>query len=114
MTRFHDGPASDYTLDLDGAPLLLRVVIDPDKGSLAALDQEADEPEKDELVFAYVRCREPFCGFIDWHDGDGRRGGVFVNAEYRLLHRQPDEHTLRHNDNWRTFSEDFAKFGELV
>lgn len=113
MIRFHDGPASDYTLDLGATPLLLRVVFD-DKGSLAALDQETDRPEENELIFAYVRCREPFCGFIDWHDGDGRRGSVFVNAEYRLLHRQPDDYTLRDNDNWRTFSEDFAKFAELV
>lgn len=112
MIRFHDGPASDYTLGLRAAPLLLRVVIDL-KGNVDALDQSEDRPSAAEQVFVYVRCGEPFCGFIDWSDGKGRRGEPFVNAEYRLLHFQPSDSVVRDQGYWRAFADGFNEEASL-
>ena len=103
MIRFLDGPAEGVCLSLRAAPKILRVVRNIEGDEWDALDQPEDEPSPGEEIYVYVRKALPFVGFIDWHDGRGRRGEPFVNAEYWFPSTQPLNDEARTNErfgNW--------------
>ena len=99
MIQFLDGPAAGVELSLRAAPRILRVVRS-ENGEWDALDQPQDAPEAGEEVFVYVRAGEPFVGFIDYHDGRGRKGEPFINAKYWFPPTQPTEDEVRTNERF--------------
>ena len=112
MIRFLDGPAAGVTLVLRRAPLLLRVVSrapargDRDLfGGLAwdALDQLGDEPRAGETIHVYLRVGDVTKGFLDWHDGRGRRGTAFCSTDYRHVAEQPGDSHTRTKAAWRAW-----------
>ena len=108
MIRFTDGPAEDYCLKLQSAPLLLRVVRSAD-GTLAALNLPQDLPEPDDEVFAYVRKGSAFVGHVDVSERGKRRSVPFLNATYQLLKYSPDESLMRQNDLWQSFCDGYLE-----
>lgn len=108
MITFRDGPAAELSIDAPDAPLLTRVTRD-EKGEFYLLDEPDDTVEEGETVFAYVRCGEPFAGFVDYSDGRGRKGEPFVLAEYRLLQHPPSDSILRAPGYWQAFVDGFTQ-----
>jgi hypothetical protein len=101
MICFRDGPAKGAVLQLQRAPIFLRVAIDA-VGGVDALDQLDDEPREGETLFAYrvdghatnyhVRCSRP------------RRSGWVIKADYLLVDPQPDAATMLDNEAWQRWA----------
>ena len=107
MIRFLDGPAAGVTLSLRRAPVLLRVVRATTGSAVTwdALDQEDDQPKRNEQIFLYRNTGEltGFC-LIDYQDGQGRRRGTHsAIAQYRFVPRQPIDRRMRTRDAWLAY-----------
>ena len=102
MIRFLDGPVAETSLELLSAPEFLRVVRDP-SGVVDALDQPDDEPTPDEEIYIYKRRGEPSHIFVDWHDGRGRKGGVWLSADYEFC--EASESDVRTQEAWNAWCE---------
>lgn len=104
MTTFEDGPAKGHRLQLQRAPLFLRVTVSP-AGSVDALDQIADTPLDDESVHAYERVGNAGSCHVDGRDKSGRRVGcTYTIAHYKLCAEQPKERELRNNAAWQAWA----------
>ena len=99
MFRFLDGPAAGAILNLQRAPLFLRVVI-ADDGTVDALDKVDDVPRPDETIHVYLLDKSSVSsGFVC---SRGKRRGCerFLSAEYSLFHDQPTDNDARNNAAW--------------
>lgn len=97
--RALDGPAQDAALSLRACPVFLRVTIGPG-GKVDALDRPGDEPEADEVVYAYRIVPGTWsCAFIC-----GRRprsaSGRYEFGDYRLIDPQPEPEILIDRQRW--------------
>ena len=100
MFHFMGGPADGKALDLERAPLWLRVVVGP-AGELDALDQLDDQPAAEETIHVY-RCTYSSRG-IACSPGRGCR--PFISARYVYHEVQPSEGTLRDRAAWKAWAE---------
>ena len=101
MIKFLDGPAKGVALQLQRAPIMLRVVQSPD-GKWDALDQLKDVAADGEKIFVYRMEGTAGGAFVDGRDPKtGRRfGGYCVVATYRYLAEQPRDEEVRENYAW--------------
>ena len=99
-TTFVNGPAGLQILMLARSPRFLRAVRSA-AGVWDALDQPADAPAQGEQIYVYRRLGNAFVGFVDWHDGRGRRGGRFSFARYTVVDPQPADQVLRVTAAWQ-------------
>ena len=95
---FSNGPAGGECLNLARAPIMLRVVIDPD-GKIDALDQPEDSVRPGEAVHVYMLARASNVAFVDGVRGGRRHGWREVMSHYvHFAEPVPAEIT---NDNAR-------------
>lgn len=102
-TKFLDGPAMGVVLELQRAPLFLRVVADTHE--FDALDLLTDKPELGEVIHAYRRVADDGWIHLDYTEKKtGRRKGKTIHsATYAVLDPQPPEDVLRDTAKWREF-----------
>jgi hypothetical protein len=111
MIHFQDGPAHGVMMELQRAPVLLRVVetpvLEPDGlPEFDALDQVDDTPKPEERIHVYVRIGGAGWAHVDFRDKNGRRDSKnVITARYRLYERQPDDADARDTERWRTWAE---------
>lgn len=100
-TKILDGPAAEHSFLLTRAPLFLRVV--NQSGKWDALDQLADTPAANELVYVYRRHGTPGHVHINSRDPKTgkRNGGMYTLAEYKYFETQPIDSTVRDNKLWQ-------------
>ena len=100
MITFQGGPASGLTLELQRAPMFLRVV--HNGKTFDALDQLDDKPEPGETIFTYKIIGQPGYAFIDGRDKKtGERfGRKTAIAKYEFYYTQPSDEIMLDNDKW--------------
>lgn len=99
MITFDDGPAAGVVLQLERAPLFIRVVIDRHTGEVDALDQLEDQPRLGEAIHAYRRV-----GQVDrYHVRAARKSesGYVLQAHYQQHEEQPADHIGRDRASWQ-------------
>src|SRR4051812_14532474 len=102
MITFLDGPAMGQTMNLNRAPVLLRVVKAPEKWD--ACDLEDDFPAPEEEVHVYILVGTAGAGFWDSRNPAGRRvGGVSLFGSYRYVPTQPPREVLYDNTLWQVW-----------
>ena len=102
MITFVDGPAAGTVLDLERAPVFLRVVIDRQTGAVDAVDQVGDRPRLGEDVHVYrrvgqaeryhLKCSKP------------AESGWRSKANYQLHDEQPADHVARDRESWEEWA----------
>ncbi len=102
MIHFIDGPARDAALSLRRTPLFLRVVIDQD-GTVDALDQLDDKPEKTEKIYVYRLVEGSVSHAIACRRGEGCT--PIPGAEYKIHTEQPQDEEIRSTEAWRKWTE---------
>jgi len=102
MVTFLDGPAKGSVLHLRRAPLLLRVVIDPE-GKVDALDQLDDTPTANEAIRVCRRVGEAGMAIICSRGKGCQKAAI---AEYRLYKEQPSDDVMRDTKAWRKWCEE--------
>ena len=109
MTHFLDGPAKGRVLELQRAPVMLRVVMEVVKGSphFDALDQLDDTPEPSEFIYLYKLASNDGVMHVDGRDPKtGKRYGRTVRMNsYRLYPDPPADEILRDTQRWREWCE---------
>jgi len=111
MIEFADGPAKGVVLQLQRAPLFLRVV-STDCGSFDALDLLSDTPAVNETIHVYRREGAAGAVHICFTGKRGRREGAWLaTGTYRLCSTQPDDATVRDTKLWRAWAT--ARYAEL-
>lgn len=109
LCRFVGGPAEGQALQLERAPILLRVTRDR-TGAWDALDQLTDTPRPDEQIFVYRTDGEP-SGWVHIAR-DRRAGGHFMGRlqAYRIFDAAPPQAAVRELASWQSWArEAFAK-----
>jgi len=106
MIELLDGPAAGKILDLQRAPLLLRVVIGP-RGAVDALDQLGDEPHAKETIHVYRRINQATRYHLKMRCRS--QSGWRASAQYELLDEQPDQETARETSLWRAWAVEAAR-----
>lgn len=122
MILFVDGPVMLRHLELQRAPLYLRVVCRPHMGGdemiVDALDQLEDQASPEEYIHVYLRIGPPGVIYVDGTDPKTRRryGRRLLSARYMHYDKQPEQSLLADNKLWREWvtSEDHAHALELV
>lgn len=104
MFRFLDGPAAGATLNLQRAPLFLRVVIDAN-GKIDALDQLTDEPTETEAIHVYRQVAGSVSSGIACSRDRGGGCRPFVSADYRVHETQPIDMQARDQRLWTEWCE---------
>lgn len=99
MTRFENGPARGQNLNLQRAACFLRVT--HDGVTWDALDQLADEPRRNEVIYAYEIVGTPVNAFVD----GAQYSGPTVMATYRLVEPQPADAAMRTLAAWSSWCE---------
>ncbi len=110
MVTFLNGPAAGQILQLQRAPMLLRVTRDKlGDGAFDALDQLDDTPKGTEELWAY-RCVENHGMVHISYTRKGRRcGGFYAHAKYALVEQQPEEKIMRNTARWRQWCIEASK-----
>lgn len=100
MTTFQDGPAAGQTLQLQRAPIYLRVT--EEGGTFDALDQLHDEPKPTERLYCYVLAEVP--GHCHVLRSPRHLSGWQTIAKYRFVDPQPTDDQMRATPAWRDWT----------
>src|SRR6185295_8027195 len=101
MIRFVGGPADAVVLELQAAPVLLRVV-QSKAGQWDALDQPNDQPTPDETIVVYRRnpgtvARAHLCC------SPRSKSRFVLIAEYHAVQQRPADELVRDNQSWQHY-----------
>ena len=103
MSTFHGGIADGKSVALRRAPILLRVVVDPD-GRVDALYDPDDLARPHERISLYILTKHPVHMHIRM--ANRKQSGFYSDGDYQLCPLQPDDATLRDNAKYFTWCDE--------